>query len=162
MASLYIIICICKYTQSYRHSLNVNRALRNIRQSHHHLSKICNSLHTGEKSRTFGKNIEHLKEPSPIYKHSNQSGHSINPDNFTIIRRDHHGLARTIRNQFTFESTTPHSTGKWVSITFIIYGTESCLTPLTLKLVMTMGMCTEHLSVGMFSPFQPIGMHIEQ
>ena len=47
-----------------------------------------------------------------------------------------------------------------VSITFI-YGTESCLTPLTMKLVMTMGMHTEHPSVGMLSPFQLVGMCIE-
>ena len=50
----------------------------------------------------------------------------------------------------------------WVGIAFIIYGIESCLTPLTLKLIMTMGMHTEHPSVGMLNPFQPIGMHIEQ
>ena len=41
-------------------------------------------------------------------------------------------------------------------------GAETCLTPLTLKLVMTMDMNTEHLSVGMLSPFKPIGMCIEQ
>ena len=50
----------------------------------------------------------------------------------------------------------------WESITFIIYGTESQLTPLTLKLVTTMGMHTENPSVGMLSPFQPIGMFTEQ
>ena len=49
----------------------------------------------------------------------------------------------------------------WVSITFIIYGTESDLMPLTLKLLMTMGMYTEHPSVGMLSPFQPIGICME-
>ena len=31
------------------------------------------------------------------------------------------------------------------------YGTESYLTPLTLKLTMPMGMCTEHTLVGMLS-----------
>ena len=49
----------------------------------------------------------------------------------------------------------------WVSITSITYGPESYLTPLTLKL-MTMGMQhTEHPSVGMLSPFQPVGICIE-
>ena len=48
-----------------------------------------------------------------------------------------------------------------VSIIFIIYGTESCLTSLTLKLIMTMGMHTEHPSVGRLNPFQPIGICIE-
>ena len=49
----------------------------------------------------------------------------------------------------------------WISIISIIYGTESYLTPLTLKLIMTISMCTEHLSMGMLSPFQPIDIHIE-
>ena len=50
----------------------------------------------------------------------------------------------------------------WVSITFIIYGTECCSAPLSLELIMIMGMCTEHPSVGMLSPSHPIGMHMEQ
>ena len=49
----------------------------------------------------------------------------------------------------------------WVSVALIIYRTESYLTPLTLKLVMKMGIHTEHSSVGMLSPFQPIGIGIE-
>ena len=33
----------------------------------------------------FGEGYkEQLKEPSPIYAHSNQSGHSMNTENFTI------------------------------------------------------------------------------
>ena len=43
----------------------------------------------------------------------------------------------------------------------IIYGTESYLTPLTLKLIMPMGMHTEHTLVGMLSQFQPTGTCIE-
>ena len=43
----------------------------------------------------------------------------------------------------------------------IIYGTESYLTPLTFKLTLPMGMNTEHTFLGMLSPFEPIGIHIE-
>ena len=43
-----------------------------------------------------------------------------------------------------------------------IYGIESCSTSLSLELEMIMGMYTKHPSVGMLSPSQPIGMHIEQ
>ena len=32
------------------------------------------------------------------------------------------------------------------------------LTPLNLELIMTKGVYTEHPSVGMLSPFQPIGI----
>ena len=54
-------------------------------------------------------------------------------------------------------STSAHLIGMWVNVTLIIYGTESYLTSLTLKLVMTMGMLTEQPSVGMLSPFQQLG-----
>ena len=50
----------------------------------------------------------------------------------------------------------------WVSTTFIIYGTDSCSAPLILELVVMMGMHTEHPSVDMLTPSQPIGMCIEQ
>ena len=65
------------------------------------------------------------------------------------------------RNQYTLGSTIPHLIEMWVSITSIIYGIESYLTLLTLKLVMTNGMHTEHPSVGILSPFQSIGIHTE-
>ena len=64
-------------------------------------------------------------------------------------------------NQYTLGSTILHLIEMWVSIPFIIYETESYLTPLTLKLMMTMGMNTEQPLMGMLSPFQPIGIHIE-
>ena len=66
-----------------------------------------------------------------------------------------------LKNQYTLGSTTLHLIGMWGSITFIIYGTESYLSPLTLTLAITMGIHTEHPSVGMLSPFQPKGIHIE-
>ena len=51
----------------------------------------CDEEYIGETSRTFGERYkEHLKKPSPIYGHSNQSGHSTNPSSFTIKgRKDH-------------------------------------------------------------------------
>ena len=59
---------------------------------------MCNEEYIGETSRTIGERYkEHLKEPSPIYECSNISGHSTNPDKFTIIGREDHGLARTIK-----------------------------------------------------------------
>ena len=122
----------------------------------------CNEEYIGETSRTFGERFkEHLKDPSPIQVHSTKTGNSTTQENFNIIGREDHGLARTIKNLYSSGSTTPHLTEMWVSIISIIYGTESCPTPLTLKLIMTMGMHTEHPLVGMLSPFQPIGIPIE-
>ena len=68
---------------------------------------ICGELvhdeeYIGGTSRTFWERYkEHLKEPLPIYGHSNHSGHSTNPDKFTIIGREDHGLARTILKLYT-------------------------------------------------------------
>ena len=45
---------------------------------------MCDEEVIGETSRTFGERYkEHLKELSPIYGYSNQSGHNTNPENFT-------------------------------------------------------------------------------
>ena len=61
-----------------------------------------------ETPRTFGERYkEHLKEPSPIYGHSNQSGHSTNPYTFTVIRREDHGLARTIKESIYIRVNNP-------------------------------------------------------
>ena len=57
---------------------------------------------------TFGKRYkEYLKEPSPIYGHSNHSGHSNNPDNLTIKGREDHGLARTIKESIYIRVNIP-------------------------------------------------------
>ena len=51
-----------------------------------------------ETSRTFGeRHKEHLKAPSPLHHHSNQTGHSTSHNNFQIIGREGHNLARNIK-----------------------------------------------------------------
>ena len=45
----------------------------------------CNEEYIGKTSRTFGERYkEHLKEPSSIYAHSTQAGHSTNPENLPL------------------------------------------------------------------------------
>ena len=69
---------------------------------------MCDEECIGKTSRTFGeRNKEHLKEPSPIYEHGNISGHSTNLDNFTIIGREDHGLARTIMESIYIRVNNP-------------------------------------------------------
>ena len=59
---------------------------------------MCHDGYIGETSRTLGERYnEHLKQPSPIFECCNISGHSTNPDNFTIIGREDHGLSRSIK-----------------------------------------------------------------
>ena len=49
----------------------------------------CDDEYIGETSRTFGERYkEHLKDPSPIHHHNNQTNHPINHNNFKIIGRE--------------------------------------------------------------------------
>ena len=57
----------------------------------------CNEEYIGETSRTLRKRRkEHLKQPSPIHRHIQQTGHTITEDSFSIIDREDWGQARTI------------------------------------------------------------------
>ena len=68
----------------------------------------CNEEYIGETSRIFGERYEeHLKEHSPIYGHSSQLGHSTNPDYFTIIGREDHNFARTIKKSTYIRVNNP-------------------------------------------------------
>ena len=52
----------------------------------------------GESSRTFGERYkEHLKAPSPIFEHQNNTGHTTSVENFKIIGREGHNVARAIK-----------------------------------------------------------------
>ena len=64
----------------------------------------CDEEYTGETLRTYG---ERYKKPSPIYGHSNISGHSTNLDIFTIIGREDHGLSRIIKESIYIRVNNP-------------------------------------------------------
>ena len=71
----------------------------------------------GETSRTFGERYkEHLKDPSPNHQHSNHPDHPTSHNNFQIIERDGHSLARNIK-EFIFirvnNSTLKRNIGKF-------------------------------------------------
>ena len=58
----------------------------------------CDEEYIGETSMTFGGRIkEHIKAPSPIHNHSCITGHITTKDNFQILGREDHGIARTIQ-----------------------------------------------------------------
>ena len=58
----------------------------------------CDDEYIGETSRTFGERYkEHLKPPSAIHHHSNQTSHTTNQNNFQIIGREGHNLASNIK-----------------------------------------------------------------
>ena len=58
----------------------------------------CDDEYIGETSRTYGERYkEHLKAPSAIHHHNNQTGHLTSHNNFQIIWREGHSLARYIK-----------------------------------------------------------------
>ena len=68
----------------------------------------CDDEYIGETSRTFGERYkEHLKPPSAIHHHSNQTGHTTNQNNFQIIGREGHNLARNIKEFINIRVNNP-------------------------------------------------------
>ena len=58
----------------------------------------CDEEYIRETSKTLGeRRKEHLKQPSPIHGHIQQTGHTITEDSFSIIGREDWGQARTIK-----------------------------------------------------------------
>ena len=68
----------------------------------------CDEEYIGETSRTFRERFkEHLKEPSPIHNHSCNTVHTTTQDNFQIIGREDHGIARTIKESIYIRVNNP-------------------------------------------------------
>ena len=57
----------------------------------------------GESARTFEEHYkEHLKAPSPIIEHQNTTDYTISVDNFKIIGRKGHNMARAIKSNIYY------------------------------------------------------------
>ena len=54
-----------------------------------------------------GRRKEHLKQPSPIHRHSQATGHPIDNNNFNIIGREDRGQARTIKESICIRVNNP-------------------------------------------------------
>ena len=68
----------------------------------------CDEEYIGESSRTFGERFgEHQKAPSPIYDHSNISGHQVTIDNFNIVGREDQNLSRAIKEALYIRVNNP-------------------------------------------------------
>ena len=68
----------------------------------------CDDEYIGETSRPFGERYkEHLKDPSPIHQHSNHKGHPNSHNNFQIIGREGHSLARNIKESIFVRVNNP-------------------------------------------------------
>ena len=68
----------------------------------------CAEEYIGETSRTFGERYKmHLKAPSAIHHHSSQTDHPTNHNNFQIIGREGHNLARNIKESIYIRVNNP-------------------------------------------------------
>ena len=68
----------------------------------------CYDECTGETSRTIGEGLkEHLKDPSPIHDYCSNTGHPTTQQNFQIIGREGHGLARNIKESIFISINNP-------------------------------------------------------
>ena len=68
----------------------------------------CDEEYIGESSRTFGERFkEHLKSPSPIYDHSNITGHNVTINNFNIVGRKDLNQMRTIKDPLYIRVNDP-------------------------------------------------------
>ena len=69
----------------------------------------CDKEYIGGSSRTFGERFkEHLKAPSPIYDHSNITGHNITLENISIVGREDQNLSRWIKKAFFTRVNNPY------------------------------------------------------
>ena len=68
----------------------------------------CDDEYIGETSRTFGERYkEHLKSPSAIHHYSNQTGHPTSHNNFQIIGREGHNIARNMKESIFIRVNNP-------------------------------------------------------
>ena len=59
----------------------------------------CDEEPISESARTFGEKYkQHLKATSPIYDHSNITGHHTSIDNFSIVGGEAEGLTKAIKD----------------------------------------------------------------
>ena len=68
----------------------------------------CEEEYIEESSRTFGERYrEHLKAPSPIYEYQNNIGYTASVENFKIIGREGHNMARRVKEAMYIRVNNP-------------------------------------------------------
>ena len=59
-------------------------------------------------SRMSGERfIEHLKAPSPIFEHQSSTGYTTSVENFKLIGREGHNMARSIKEAMCIRVNSP-------------------------------------------------------
>ena len=89
----------------------------------------CDEEYIGESARTFAERFkEHQKAPSPIYDHSNISGHDVTIDNFSIVGREDQNLIRTIKEALYIKVNNQSLNKNIASTICPTYGMRFCAT----------------------------------
>ena len=122
------------------------------------LGHWCDEEYIGEISRIVVERCkEHLKQPSPIYVHSQLTGHTTTTNNLYITGREDQGLARTIKESIYIRVNNPtlnRNIGKY--ILNHIWDRVILKTP---GLKMDSSQNPMHLKImGISQPIQPMGI----
>ena len=65
----------------------------------------CHEEYIEESTRIWGGRFkEHLKACSPTFEHQSKPGHNTSVENFSIVGREGHNLARTIKESIYIKS----------------------------------------------------------
>ena len=68
----------------------------------------CGEEYIGESGRTFGERYrEHMRSPSPIMDHYNNTDHELSLENFTIVGREDNNIARNIKEAIFIKVNDP-------------------------------------------------------
>ena len=68
----------------------------------------CDEEYIGESPRLFGERFkEHQKAPSPLFDHTNITGHNITIENFSIVGREDQNLKRAIKEALFIRVNNP-------------------------------------------------------
>ena len=77
--------------------------------SYQYTNIACDEGCIGETARTLEERWkEHLKHPSPIHAHIQQTGHTIEDNSFSIIGKEDWGQARTIKESIYIRVNNPN------------------------------------------------------
>ena len=106
---------------------------------------------------------EHLKQPSPIHAHIQQTRHNTTDNSFNIIGREDEGLARTIKESIYIRVNNPTLNQNIVSTTSVIYGTKFFLTSQGLNWALPNSLAHKHnLRSKSYSNINVSNSHVQE
>ena len=113
----------------------------------------CNEEYIGETARTLGERCkEHIKQPSPIYAHIQQTGHTTTDTSFNIIGWEDEGQVRTIKESIFIRINNPTLNQILLSTILATYGTEFFLRPQSLNWALPNSLAHNIIQGHIYSP----------